>query len=133
MTNPSMRSYSFALALLALILSSFASSQTSSSATTVPAMVKFSGAVQGAPSRILGVTFALYKDQQGGAPLWLETQSVNLDSTGHYTVQLGSTQPNGLPKELFTSGEARWLGINRCECRHRHFRFCLSAAHWRRQ
>jgi hypothetical protein len=106
-----MRSYSFALALLALILSSFASSQTSSSATTVPAMVKFSGAVQGAPSRILGVTFALYKDQQGGAPLWLETQSVNLDSTGHYTVQLGTTLPNGLPKELFTTGEARWLGV----------------------
>src|SRR5258708_1303974 len=74
-------------------------------------MVKFSGAVPGAPSRIVGMTFALYKDQQGGAPLWLETQSLQLDASGHYTVQLGSTQASGLPKELFSSSEARWLGV----------------------
>ena len=86
-------------------------SQPQNSATTVPTMVKFGGTVQDAPSRLLGVTFALYKDQQGGAPLWLETQSVQLDASGHYSVQLGSTQASGLPKELFASGEARWLGV----------------------
>ena len=78
---------------------------------TVPSMVKFSGTVREAKSRILGVTFALYKDEQVGSPLWMETQSVSLDSAGHYNVQLGATLPAGLPKELFASGEARWLGV----------------------
>jgi hypothetical protein len=41
----------------------------------------------------------------------LETQNVTADATGHYTVQLGSTKPEGVPMELFTSGEARWLGV----------------------
>ncbi len=78
---------------------------------TVPSMVKVSGTVREAKSRILGVTFALYKDEQVGSPLWMETQSVSLDSAGHYNVQLGATLPAGLPKELFASGEARWLGV----------------------
>lgn len=99
----------FFSAALALILAvSFAASQT---ATTVPTMVKFSGTVQEAHSSVVGITFALYKEQGGGAPLWLETQSVPLDRTGHYSVQLGQTLPAGLPKDLFTSGEARWLGV----------------------
>ena len=80
-------------------------------ASVVPTMVRFNGVVSGTPSRIIGITFSLYKDQQGGAPLWLETQSVSLDATGHYSVQLGSTAPNGVPKDLFASGEARWLGV----------------------
>ena len=59
---------------------------------------------------VAGVTFSLYKDEQGGAPLWMETQNVTLDSTGGYTAQIGATQPAGLPINLFASGEARWLG-----------------------
>ncbi len=59
----------------------------------------------------MGVTFALYKDQQGGAPLWLETQNVAVDAAGHYSVQLGATLSHGLPTDLFASGEARWLGV----------------------
>ena len=57
------------------------------------------------------MTFAHYKDQQGGAPLWMETQNVNPDATGHYTVFLGSMTTSGLPIELFSEGEARWLGV----------------------
>jgi hypothetical protein len=57
------------------------------------------------------VTFALYRDQDGGAPLWLETQNVSMDSSGRYTVSLGTTKADGLPVELFASGEARWLGV----------------------
>jgi len=86
-----------------------------SQATVVPGLVRFSGIVkdvQGkAHSGIVGVTFALYKDEQGGAPLWLETQSVQADSQGRYTVSLGATLPGGLPQDLFVSGEARWLGV----------------------
>ncbi len=92
------------------LLAQSAAPQTSS-ANPVPTVVKYSGLVNGAPSRIVGITFALYKDEQGGAALWLETQSVGLDATGHYSVQLGSTQPLGLPIEVFASGEARWLGV----------------------
>jgi trimeric autotransporter adhesin len=90
-----------------------ARSQSTQSAPTasVPAMVKFSGTIQGAPARTISVTFSLYQDQQGGVALWFETQSVTLNAVGHYSVNLGSTLPNGLPTELFTSGEARWLGV----------------------
>src|SRR5258708_1867459 len=107
-----MRLYSFLCAALTLIsIASVVNGQTSTPAAMVPTMVRFSGTVQGMPSRIIGMTFALYKEQQGGPALWLETQSVSLDASGHYSVQLGATSLNGLPKELFTSGEARWLGV----------------------
>ena len=96
-----------------LLAQSAAPQASSSSMATVPTLVKFSGALTGASSRLVGITFAFYKEQQGGAPLWLETQSVRLDAAGHYSVELGSTQANGLPKELFASGEARWLGVQR--------------------
>jgi hypothetical protein len=83
--------------------------------TVVPRMVRFAGAIKddsGKPlAGIAGVTFALYKEQQGGAALWMETQNVQLDSSGHYSVMLGATKPDGLSTDLFTSGEARWLGV----------------------
>jgi len=60
---------------------------------------------------LTGVTFLLYKDQQGGAPLWLETQNVTPDKYGRYTVTLGVTTSEGLPMDVFGSGEARWLGV----------------------
>jgi hypothetical protein len=60
---------------------------------------------------IVGVTFSLYRESQGGAPLWLETQNVQPDKSGHYAVVLGSTKSAGLPNDPFVSGEARWLGV----------------------
>jgi len=79
---------------------------------SVPHLVQFSGTVQQAAARpVAGITFALYKDQEGGAPMWMETQNVALDENGPYTALLGSTKRDGLPAELFTSGEARWLGV----------------------
>ena len=97
-------------------------------ATQVPRLVKFSGTVQNfnadeagagagagnnasAASTVVGMTFSLYGQQTGGVPLWSEVQNVQVDSTGHYTVQLGSTQPDGLPVELFSSAQAQWLGV----------------------
>ncbi len=62
-------------------------------------------------SSVVGVTFALYAEETGGAPLWLETQNVQLDNTGHYSALLGATQAEGLPVELFASGQAQWLGV----------------------
>src|SRR5450432_4741307 len=65
-------------------------------ATTVPNLMTFSGTVSaaGSSSGVAGMTFALYKDQDGGAPLWIETQNVQFDAKGHYTVQLGATKPS---------------------------------------
>jgi hypothetical protein len=81
----------------------------------VPPLVNFSGVltdVNGEPlTGTIGVTFSLYKDQQGGAPLWLETQNVKPNTTGHYTVMLGSTTSQGIPTNIFASGEAHWLGV----------------------
>jgi len=81
----------------------------------VPRLVKFAGVLKdelGKPrTGVVGVTFAIYKEQESGAALWLETQNVELDEQGRYTVLLGSTKSEGLPLELFTAGEPRWLGV----------------------
>ena len=109
----------FAPALLALSPNSAnqsaASPAQSPSAAEVPRLIKFSGTLLDAQDRPLvgpvGVTFALYSQQTGGAALWMETQNVTPDAHGFYTVLLGANSTNGMPAELFASGEARWLGI----------------------
>jgi hypothetical protein len=58
-----------------------------------------------------GVTFALYADQNDQTPVWQENQTVQLDSGGYYSVLLGATNDEGLPQEVFSAGEARWLGV----------------------
>ena len=60
----------------------------------------------GALTGTQGVTFALYAEQSGGAPLWLETQTVTADDKGSYSVLLGSMRSDGLPQDLFTSNQA---------------------------
>src|ERR1700680_2353266 len=78
------------------------------SSATVPRLVNFSGKAadaQGKPiSGIAGVTFAIYKNQYEGAPLWLEPQNVQADTKAKYTVHLGGGKSEGLPLELFSSG-----------------------------
>ena len=105
----------YLLFLLPLVTPVFGQTQPAPTGDPVPRWVKFSGVVkdlQGDPrSGLIGMTFALYKDEQGGNPLWLETQNVQVDQAGHYTVFLGATKSDGLPQDLFVSGDARWLGI----------------------
>jgi hypothetical protein len=78
-------------------------------------MVRFAGRVSdtnGKPMNgVVGLTFSLYTDEQGGVPLWFETQNIQLDAGGRYSVSLGATKPDGLPIDLFASGDARWLGV----------------------
>ncbi|HEY2434065.1 MAG TPA: tail fiber domain-containing protein [Vicinamibacterales bacterium] len=57
------------------------------------------------------VTLAVYTDPTGGTALFQETQDVTLDASGRYAVQLGATQPDGLPLALFAEGQERWLGV----------------------
>lgn len=83
--------------------------------STVPRSVSFNGTLKdsaGKPvSGAASVTFSLFAEQEGGNPLWSETQMVNADGQGKYTSFLGATNPNGLPLDLFTTGAARWLAI----------------------
>lgn len=85
------------------------------STAVVPRLINFSGKLtdgQGRPiAGVAGVTFAIYKEQSQGAPLWMETQNVTADAKGNYTAQLGASKSDGLPQDLFSSGEARWLGV----------------------
>jgi hypothetical protein len=87
----------------------------SSAAAQVPLRVNVSGVLAGINGKpltgVVGVTFSLYQDQQGGSPLWLETQNVQAGKTGNYTVALGSTSSQGVPADVFATGEARWLGV----------------------
>jgi len=81
----------------------------------VPRLIKFGGAFldqAGKPmTGVHGLTVAVYKEQQGGAPLWLESQNAEFDAQGRYSILLGATKSGGVPLELFTSEEPRWLGV----------------------
>jgi trimeric autotransporter adhesin len=84
-----------------------------SAPTAVPALVPYSGRAVASSGKALAgetaITFLIYKEEQGGDPLFTETQIVAIDATGNYRVQLGAANPNGLPSDLFATGEARWL------------------------
>src|SRR6202451_963576 len=102
-------SLSFSLAPLTL------AQMPTQTASALPRLVRFGGTVKdlnGSPlTGVVGITFALYSEQTGGASLWLETQNVTADSNGHYTALLGLTMPDGLPADLFTSEQAHWVGV----------------------
>ncbi len=101
---------------LVLLLTPLTVAQTSTQTmSALPRLVRFGGTLKdlnGTPLiGVVGITFAFYSERTGGAPLWLETQNVTADSTGHYTALLGLTKPDGLPADLFTSEQARWVGV----------------------
>jgi hypothetical protein len=86
-----------------------------SSTVTVPRLIRYAGVAHdknGKPlSGVVGITFSLYAEEAGGAALWMETQNVQADGSGHYSVLLGSTKPDGLPADIFASEQARWIGV----------------------
>jgi hypothetical protein len=83
--------------------------------SVVPSLVSFNGILQDSTGKPIteatDVTFLLYKSSQGGAPLWLERQSIAPDATGHYAVKLGAATSQGIPPEFFLAGEAQWLAV----------------------
>jgi fibronectin-binding autotransporter adhesin len=85
-------------------------------AATVPRLIRISGIARDTAGQALTtgstqITFALYENQYDQAPAWQETQTVALDSAGHYAVLLGGTTADGLPLVIFSGGQARWLGV----------------------
>jgi hypothetical protein len=87
----------------------------SSGPSSVPRLVKFRGTLAdsaGHPrSGTVGILFAIYSDPSGGVYIWQELQNVKLDEKGHYSVLLGRETRDGIPLEVFSSGESRWLGV----------------------
>jgi len=112
------QAYLASAALILLLCSLYSGAQQTLSTNTnvaVPPLVNFSGALTDVNGKsltgVVGVTLLLYKDQQGGSPLWMETQNVQPDNRGYYTVMLGSTSSTGLPSDIFVAGEAHWLAV----------------------
>jgi hypothetical protein len=104
---------SFLLATICTTLAQNVVSNSTPTSTQVPRLIKFSGVAKdesGQPvTGAVGITFLLYKDEQGGSPLWVETQNVRTDETGHYTAMLGLVSADGVPLSLFSSAEAHWI------------------------
>src|SRR6266540_5806043 len=116
-----MRLVTAAIVALVLALLSpgvfFAQSVQSSAtrSTSVPRLINISGIFHPAdgqpPAHVEVITLGVYAEQQGGAPLWQETQSIDVDAAGRYALLLGATETDGIPLDVFASGEARWLGM----------------------
>jgi len=92
------------------------SSPAQASVASVPRLIQFNGLVRDRSGEPLGgmttrLTFSVYEESQGGAALWAESQVIQLDEQGRYTVLLGATANEGVPMELFPAGKARWLGV----------------------
>jgi hypothetical protein len=63
---------------------------------SVPEFVRFNGTVNETHrSAIVAVSFAVYREGQGGIPLWSETQNVSVDANGRFAVLLGSSRAEG--------------------------------------
>lgn len=56
-------------------------------------------------------TLAIYAGPSDEAPLWQEEQDLQVDRGGRYVALLGVTSRKGVPLELFSTGDPRWLGI----------------------
>jgi len=92
---------------------------TTSAATVVPNLIRFSGTLtdgRGYPITVpIDATFSLYSQptsaQSGETPLWQEKQRVAPNDQGVYTVYLGAATVKGLPPEVFTSVTAQYLGV----------------------
>ena len=79
---------------------------------SVPRLITITGVYRPADGKPAAntetVTLSIYADEQGGAPLFQETQQVTLDDRGRYSVVLGAAHADGIPPSVFSSGQ--WLG-----------------------
>ena len=101
--------------LFATTLHAQPASVPSATVMTVPRLVLVTGTfapATGLPAApVETVTLAVYAEETGGTPLWQEMQNVVVDKAGRFSLLVGATQPDGIPREVFASGEAQWLGL----------------------
>jgi hypothetical protein len=83
--------------------------------TSFPRLIRYSGTLSTPSSTTTAsatnLTFALYADQQGGTALWSERQNVQVYADGKYEVLLGASSADGVPPQLFSANQARWLAV----------------------
>jgi hypothetical protein len=112
--RPLYKTRSLAACLLCIAAATAQQNQGTAAVTAVPRLVRFAGSFHppvNQPAGPVGATFAISNQQEGGTPLWTEDQNVELDANGNYTALLGSARNEGVPVELFTAAEARWLQV----------------------
>ncbi|HUQ49743.1 MAG TPA: hypothetical protein VM056_03430, partial [Terriglobales bacterium] len=104
--------------LLLLLLSSICySQQVSDAAQASPAShktIRYSDAldatlVESCTGNVT-VIVSLYGEGPGAEALWTEAHTVDCSSP-RYSLLLGSKSADGVPSDLFTTNEARWLGV----------------------
>ena len=104
----------FRLSLCVLLGSPVVAAAQTTQDPAVPRLMNISGVYRPADGQPAGpvatVTLSIYADQQGGSPVWQETQTVALDAQGRYSLLLGATRPDGIPAEVFNEDAAHWLG-----------------------
>jgi len=83
---------------------------------SVPRLIRYTGTLTDLSGKALTgtatVEFAIYQDPSDENPMWQETQSIELDAEGRYSALLGASRTEGLPTELFSNGQARWLSVH---------------------
>ncbi len=103
-------------ALVVIVGTCAAAAQVPTANSVVPRLVNYAGVAKDADGKpvkgLIGATFAVYAEQEGGAPLWVETQNITASANGSFAVMLGLSKSGGLPQDVFSSGQARWLGIS---------------------
>jgi len=108
--------------LIALLASTFAISgvalaaqQEAGPTVSAPGFVRLDGEFRTATGEPrtgpVTLVISLYGAPDDPQALWSETQQGTLTAAGGYTVFAGASQPDGLPRELFASGAARWIGV----------------------
>ena len=111
----------FPRVVVSLFLTSFflfANAQFSGAAQDPPhsRWISYSGVLtdsQGKPQKgALQVTFSLYRQAKGAAPIWVETQTVRPAPGGHYTVLLGTSREEGLPSDVASGNQPIWVGVH---------------------
>lgn len=88
-------------------------------AMAVPRFIRYTGTLMGRESGprmgSVGVEFAIWRDKEGGVPLWSEIQNLDVDLEGRFGVLLGVTKSDGVPPAVLGSGEPRWLSVREVE------------------
>src|ERR1700753_1531308 len=105
--------------LLLAVVPQFAGAQCVNSSNpcsqVVSRLVKFSGVLKsaaGIPLRgVLAVKFVIYSESTGGTLLGQEAENAEIDLSGRDEVLLGANSSEGVPKELFSTTEPRWLAV----------------------
>jgi hypothetical protein len=83
--------------------------------TDVSRVMRYSGTLKddsGKPvAGSVTLLVSIYENADDLSPLWQETQDVTASEQGRFTIIIGGNSTQGLPVDIFASGQARWLGI----------------------